>query len=183
MGDQPDAKPVFDLDSMTLLSTARILCDEARFLSGRKLESPPKLFLGAASNPFVPPLDFRPLRLAKKANAGAQFIQTQFCFDVPRMHQFMAAVRDLGLDKRIFILVGVGPLRSAKSGKWIRNNVPGVIIPDQVSSNVWKEYRRTSSRRRVNVFVSRSSNRCGRSPASAECTSWPTGRRSWWRRS
>ena len=132
VGDQPDAKPVFDLDSMTLLSTARILRDEARFLSGRKLESAPKLFLGAASNPFVPPFDFRPARLGKKADAGAEFIQTQFCFDVPRMRQFMAAVRDLGLHERVFILVGVGPLRSAKAGKWIRNNVPGVIIPDQV---------------------------------------------------
>ena len=132
VGDQPDAKPVFDLDSITLLRTAQILCEESRFLSGRKLESPPHLFLGAASNPFVPPFDFRPLRLAKKVEAGAKFIQTQFCFDVPRMRQFMIAIRDLGLDKQVSILVGVGPLRSAKAGKWIRNNVPGVVIPDYI---------------------------------------------------
>ena len=132
VGDQPDAKPVFDLDSITLLRTAQILCQESRFLSGRKLESPPHLFLGAASNPFAPPFDFRPLRLVKKVEAGAKFIQTQFCFDVPRMRQFMTAIRDLGLDKRVFILVGVGPLRSAKAGNWIRNNVPGVVIPDYI---------------------------------------------------
>ena len=132
VGDQPDAKPVFDLDSITLLRTAQILCQESRFLSGRKLESSPHLFLGAASNPFAPPFDFRPLRLVKKVEAGAKFIQTQFCFDVPRMRQFMTAIRDLGLDKRVFILVGVGPLRSAKAGKWIRNNVPGVVIPDYI---------------------------------------------------
>jgi len=131
-GDQPEARPVFDLDSMTLLRTARILRDEGRFLSGRRLETPPSLFLGAAENPFAPPVDFRPLRLAKKVEAGADFIQTQFCFDVPRLRRFMQAVVDLGLPERVFILVGVGPLRSAKAGEWMRSQVPGVSIPDEV---------------------------------------------------
>jgi len=132
VGDQPGAKPVFDLDSITLLRTAQILRDRSEFLSGRKLESPPRLFLGAAENPFVPPHDFRPLRLGKKVEAGADFIQTQFCFDVARLRQFMRAVRDLGLHERVFILVGVGPLRSAKAAEWIRSKVPGVVIPDAV---------------------------------------------------
>ena len=132
VGDQPEAKPVFDLDSITLLRTAQILRDRGEFLSGRKLESPPRLFLGAAENPFVPPLDFRPLRLGKKVEAGADFIQTQFCFDVVRLRQFMRAVCDLGLHERVFILVGVGPLRSAKAAEWIRSKVPGVVIPDAV---------------------------------------------------
>ena len=132
VGDQPEAKPVFDLDSITLLRTAQILRDRGEFLSGRKLESPPRLFLGAAENPFVPPHDFRPLRLGKKVEAGADFIQTQFCFDVARLRQFMKAVRDLGLHERVFILVGVGPLRSAKAAEWIRSKVPGVVIPDAV---------------------------------------------------
>jgi methylenetetrahydrofolate reductase (NADH) len=132
VGDQPEAKPVFDLDSITLLRTAQILRDRGEFLSGRKLESPPRVFLGAAENPFVPPLDFRPLRLGKKVEAGADFIQTQFCFDVARLRQFMTAVRDLGLHERVFILVGVGPLRSAKAAEWIRSKVPGVVIPDAV---------------------------------------------------
>ncbi len=130
-GDQPDAKPVFDLDSITLLRMARILRDQGQFLSGRRLESQPCLFLGAAENPFVPPLDFRPLRLAKKVEAGADFIQTQFCFDVPRLRQFMSAVGDLGLHERVFILIGVGPLRSAKTAEWMRSKVPGVVIPDE----------------------------------------------------
>jgi methylenetetrahydrofolate reductase (NADPH) len=132
VGDQPEAKPVFDLDSITLLRTAQILRDRSEFLSGRKLESPPRLFLGAAENPFVPPHDFRPLRLGKKVEAGADFIQTQFCFDVARLRQFMRAVRDLGLHERVFILIGVGPLRSAKAAEWIRSKVPGVVIPDEV---------------------------------------------------
>jgi methylenetetrahydrofolate reductase (NADPH) len=132
VGDQPESKPVFDLDSISLLRTARILRDEARFLSGRELEAPPKFFLGAAANPFVPPLDFRPLRLAKKVEAGAEFVQTQFCFDLNLMRRYMAVVRDLGLHERVFILAGVGPLRSARTAEWLRARVPGVVIPDEV---------------------------------------------------
>jgi methylenetetrahydrofolate reductase (NADPH) len=131
-GDQPEAKPVFDLESTTLLRTARIMCEKGLLLSGRKLEIPPRFFLGAASNPFVPPYDFRPLRLAKKIEAGADFIQTQYCFDVPRLQQFMKSVCELGLHERVFILVGVGPLRSAKTAEWMRTHVPGVVIPDSV---------------------------------------------------
>lgn len=131
-GDQPEARPVFDLDSVNLLRTARTLRDRGTFLSGRELEEPPRLFLGAAANPFVPPYDFRPLRLKKKVEAGADFVQTQYCFDVPRMRQYMNAVRDMGLHEKAFILVGVGPLRSARAAEWMRTNVPGVVIPDAV---------------------------------------------------
>ncbi len=131
-GDQPEAKPVFDLDSLTLLRTACTLRDKGMFLSGRKLDVPPKLFLGAAENPFAPPYDFRPLRLKKKVEAGADFIQTQYCFDLPRLREFMARVRDLGLHEKVFILIGVGPLRSAKVAEWMRTHVPGVVIPDEV---------------------------------------------------
>ena len=131
-GDQPEAKPVFDFDSINLLRTARTLRDRGAFLSGRELEEPPKLFLGAAANPFVPPYDFRPLRLKKKVEAGADFVQTQFCFDVPRMKEYMKAVRDMGLHEKVFVLVGVGPLRSAKAAEWMRANVPGVVIPDAI---------------------------------------------------
>jgi 5,10-methylenetetrahydrofolate reductase len=131
-GDQPGALPVFDLDCMSLLETVRTMRDERRFLSGRKLTSPPHMFLGAAANPFAPPYEFRPLRLAKKIAAGAQFVQTQYCFDLPLFRQFMARVRDLGLDEKCFIMAGVGPLASAKTAKWIRSNVPGIHIPDAV---------------------------------------------------
>lgn len=132
VGDQPEAKPVFDLDSISLLRTACILRDKGQFLSGRKLESPPRLFLGAAENPFAPPYDFRPLRLGKKIEAGADFIQTQYCFDVPHLREFMARVRDLGLHERAFILIGVGPLRSDKAAEWMQAHVPGVVIPDEI---------------------------------------------------
>jgi 5,10-methylenetetrahydrofolate reductase len=112
--------------------------DEGQFLSGRKLTVPPGVFLGAAENPFAPPYDFRPLRLAKKIAAGAQFIQTQYCFDLPLLERFMARVRDLGLHETCFILVGVGPLASAKTARWIRANVPGIHIPDDVIARLEK---------------------------------------------
>ena len=131
-GDQPGAMPVFDLDCMSLLETVRTMRDESRFLSGRKITSPPHMFIGAAANPFAPPYDFRPLRLAKKVAAGAQFVQTQYCFDVPLFRRFLERVRDIGVDEKCFILAGVGPLASAKTAKWIRSNVPGIHIPDAI---------------------------------------------------
>jgi 5,10-methylenetetrahydrofolate reductase len=131
-GDHPEAKPVFDLDSISLLGVIRRMRDDRTFLSGRKITAAPRLFLGAAENPFAPPYDFRPLRLAKKIAAGAQFIQTQYCFDVPMLRAFMAKIRDMGLDRQCFILAGVGPLPSARTARWMRSNVPGVHIPDGV---------------------------------------------------
>jgi 5,10-methylenetetrahydrofolate reductase len=131
-GDQPGAKPVFDLDSMSLLQTIRLMRDKHQFLSGRKITVAPRVFLGAAANPFAPPYDYRPLHLAKKVAAGADFIQTQYCFDVPLLRRFMDKVRDQGLHEKVFILVGVGPLASAKTARWMRAHVPGVHIPDAI---------------------------------------------------
>ena len=131
-GDQPGAKPVFDLDCMSLLETIRTMRDEQKFLSGRKLTSPPHVFLGAAINPFAPPYEFRALRLAKKIAAGAQFVQSQYCYDVPMLVEYMKRVRDMGLHEACFILIGVGPLASARTARWMRTNVPGVHIPDAV---------------------------------------------------
>ena len=131
-GDHPEAKPVFDMDSISALGMVRHMRDEQQFLSGRAINSPPRLFLGGAANPFAPPLDFRPHRMAKKIAAGAQFIQTQYCFDVERMKTFMAQARDMGLLEKAYVLAGVGPLASAKAAEWIRKNVAGVHIPDDV---------------------------------------------------
>ena len=131
-GDHPEAKPVFDLDSVSLLGVIKRMRDEAKFLSGRKLTTAPRMFLGAAENPFAPPFERRALRLAKKVAAGAQFIQTQYCFDLPLLRRFLAVARDLGLTDKCYVLVGVGPLASAKTARWMRANVPGVHIPDSV---------------------------------------------------
>jgi methylenetetrahydrofolate reductase (NADPH) len=129
-GDHPQAKPVFDLDCVSLLDIARTLRDDHHFQSGRKITFAPRVFFGAAENPSGLPHDWRALRLAKKVAAGAQFIQTQYCYDLALLRGFMDQVEALGLDGKVFILVGVGPLRSAKTAEWMRKNVPGMHVPD-----------------------------------------------------
>lgn len=138
VGDQPEAKRVFDFDSIQLLRTARTMRDEGVFLSGRKLTTAPCFFLGAVANPFVPPYEWRPQRLAKKIAAGAEFIQTQYCFDVPRFREYMKQVRNRGLDRQAFILAGVGPLKSAKAAEFMRKKVPGVVIPEEIMDRLHK---------------------------------------------
>jgi methylenetetrahydrofolate reductase (NADPH) len=129
-GDHPGAKPVFDLDSVQLLWTLRGLRDQRVLLSGRKLDPAPDCFLGAVENPFAPPVPFRAERLAKKVDAGAQFVQTQFVFDVAAFAKWMAQVRDLGLHERCAILAGVGAVRSVKALDYMRDHVPGVEVSD-----------------------------------------------------
>lgn len=150
-GDQPGAKPVFDFDSVSLLRTIRTMRDDGVFLSGRKITNPPRLFLGAAENPCVPPHEWRPERLAKKVQAGADFIQTNYVYDMPLFEKFMQRVRDLGLDKRVFILAGVGPIASAKAARWIRSNVPGIHIPDSVIERVEKAAKPAEEGKRICV--------------------------------
>jgi methylenetetrahydrofolate reductase (NADPH) len=131
-GDHPGAKPVFDLDSVQLLWTLRTMRDQHILLSGRRLDPAPDCFLGAVENPFAPPVEFRAGRLAKKVEAGAQFVQTQFVFDVPAFARWMAQVRDLGLPERCAVLAGVGAVRSVRALEYMREHVPGVEVPDGV---------------------------------------------------
>ena len=131
-GDHPQAKPVFDLDCVSLLDIARTLREDHHFQSGRKISFAPRVFLGAAENPSGLPYAWRPQRLAKKVAAGAQFIQTQYCYDLPLLRGFMDRVEALGLFDKIYILVGVGPLRSAKTADWMRKHVPGMHVPDAI---------------------------------------------------
>ncbi|MFI4868293.1 MAG: methylenetetrahydrofolate reductase [Steroidobacterales bacterium] len=131
-GDHPQAKPVFDLDAVSLLEIGRMLRDQHQFQSGRRISSAPRVLFGAGENPMVPPLEFRALRLAKKVAAGAQFIQTQYVYDLERLRSFMRGVEDLGLLDQVFLLIGVGPIKSAKAAEWMRTHVPGVHIPDAI---------------------------------------------------
>jgi methylenetetrahydrofolate reductase (NADPH) len=135
-GDHAEAKPVFDLDSVQLVWTARTMREQRRLLSGRELDPAPDWFIGAVENPFSPPADFRAARLGKKVAAGAQFIQTQFVFDVDAFARWMAEVRDLGLHRRCHILAGVGPIRSLKSLDHMQHKVPGLHIPDEVDARL-----------------------------------------------
>jgi methylenetetrahydrofolate reductase (NADPH) len=128
-GDQKDAKPVFDLDSRALLEMARAMRDGA-LPHGQAIAGAPHFFLGAADAPVDPPPDWTPTALAAKIEAGAQFVQTQVCMDVGVVHRYVARLRDAGLAEKIFLLIGLCPLRSARSARWMRQNLPGTIIPD-----------------------------------------------------
>ena len=131
-GDDPDAKNVFDIDSIQLIELIKMMRDEGKFPSGKEIEGPPKLFIGAACNPFAEPFEIRPLRLAKKVDAGVEFIQTQCIYNLDRFEKFMDEVRKLGLHERVKILAGVTPLKSAGMAKFMKKNVAGMDIPDDV---------------------------------------------------
>jgi methylenetetrahydrofolate reductase (NADPH) len=129
-GDQPDAKPVFDLDTVGLLRTAAILRDRGELPSGRKLADRPAFFLGVADVPIDPPEGWAPHALAAKADAGAQFVQTQFCMDAGIARRYLRRLDAHGLVPRLAILIGVVPLKSARAARWMCKHLPGTIIPD-----------------------------------------------------
>ncbi|MBW1721399.1 MAG: methylenetetrahydrofolate reductase [Deltaproteobacteria bacterium] len=131
-GDQPKGQNVFDIDSMQLIQTVRLMRDEGRFLGGDEIEGPPAMFVGAAANPFADPFEIRVHRLAKKVAAGAEFIQTQCIYNLDKFEQWMKQVRDRGLHEKVYILAGVTPLKSAGMAKYMKNRVPGMDVPDEV---------------------------------------------------
>jgi len=135
-GDHPEAKGVFDLDSVQLVWLAATLRDRGTLLSGRAVKPPPAWLIGAVENPFAPPLGFRAKRLAKKVAAGADFVQTQFVFDLVTFESWMAQVVDLGLAERCAVIAGVGPIRSLRALEHMRNDVPGVVVTDDVAKRI-----------------------------------------------
>jgi len=132
-GDHADAAPVFDLDGTGLLGAARAMRDEGRLLSGRPLDPPPGWLVGAVVDPFTPPAEMGAAPLAKKVAAGAEFVQTQYVFDVAAFARWMRDVRDRGLDERCHVLAGVGPIRSLRALEYLSANVPGVRVPEEVT--------------------------------------------------
>ncbi len=129
LGNQPEAKGVFDIDSMQLLQVVRHMRDNGVVLGGDQLTSLPNLFIGAVENPFGDPQQYRVKRLAKKVRAGAEFIQTQCVYNLDRFKEFMAEARDKGLDDKVAILGGVTPLKSVRMAEYMVNNVAGIDIP------------------------------------------------------
>ena len=129
-GDQPDAKPVFDLDPRQLLETARRLRDTGELPSGRKIGGRADFFLGGADNPIDPPPGWEPKSLAGKLAAGAQFVQTQFCMDAGVVRRYVARLAEHGIAGKAALIIGVVPLRSVKSARWIKEKLYGAIIPD-----------------------------------------------------
>jgi len=131
-GNHPTAKGVFDIDSIHLIQTLKNMRDEKKFISGEEISGEVPLFIGAVENPFADPFKFRVTRLAKKANAGADFIQTQAVYDVARFAEWMEMVTDRDLDKQVHILAGVIPIRSAGMARYMRDYVSGVSVPDEI---------------------------------------------------
>jgi methylenetetrahydrofolate reductase (NADPH) len=131
-GNHPGAKNVHDIDSMQLVRMVKDLRDENKFQCGEEIRSGgPPFLIGAAANPFADPFEWRPYRLAKKVAAGADFIQTQLIYDIPRFKEFMQQVVDMGLHEKVAILAGVGPLKSTGMAKYMRDRVPGMLVEDQ----------------------------------------------------
>ncbi len=128
-GNHPQAKNVYDLDSMQMIMLAKKMRDEGKFLNDEPIDEAPRLFIGAASNPFGDPVDFRIYRLANKIDAGADFIQTQCIYNMPRFREFMKRAVDMGLTERAYILAGVTPMKSAGMAKYMAKSVPGMDVP------------------------------------------------------
>ena len=131
-GDHPNAKGVFDIDSIQLISMVKKMRDESKFLGGADLEVPPKMFIGAASNPFADPFEFRVHRLAKKINAGVDFIQTQCIYNMDRFRDFIKKANEMGLTEKVYILAGVTPMKSVGMAKYMKSKVPGMDVPDDI---------------------------------------------------
>ena len=132
-GNHPSAKNVFDLDSIQLVQMVTAMRDQRVFQCGDPLRGQePRFFVGAAESPFASPVEFRPYRLAKKVKAGANFIQTQLVYDVEAFKAFMEKVRELGLHKQTYILAGVGPLKSPAMARYMKESVPGILVPDSL---------------------------------------------------
>lgn len=136
-GDQPGARGVNDIDSIQLVYTANRMCNGKKILhSEEQLVSAPDLFIGAACNPFAEPKEFRPMRLKKKIDAGARFIQTQCIYDVHAFREFMKKIVDMGLHKKSYILAGVMPLKSAGMADYLNAKVPGVVVPQPIIERI-----------------------------------------------
>ncbi len=154
-GDQPDAKAVFDVDARALLETARKLRDTGELPSGRKVTGRAEFFLGAADNPIDPKPDWQPTSLKGKLAAGAQFVQTQFCMDAGVVRRYLAHLAEHGIADKLSFLIGVVPLRSAKSANWIRDKLFGAIIPQAIVDRMERAGDPAAEGRRICVDVIR----------------------------
>jgi methylenetetrahydrofolate reductase (NADPH) len=131
-GDHPQSKNVYDIDSMQLISLVKKMRDEGKFLNEDKIDVPPKMFIGAAANPFGDPFEFRVHRLANKIAAGADFIQTQCIYNMPKFREFIKMAVDMGLTEKCYILAGVTPMKSVGMAKYMKSRVPGMDVPDEI---------------------------------------------------
>ena len=131
-GNHPEAKNVYDIDSMQLISLVKKMRDEGKFLNDEEIDVPPKMFIGAAANPFADPFEYRVYRLANKISAGADFIQTQCIYNMDRFREFMKRVVDMGLHEKCYILAGVTPMKSVGMARYMAKSVPGMDVSESL---------------------------------------------------
>jgi methylenetetrahydrofolate reductase (NADH) len=131
-GNHPQSKNVYDIDSMQLIAMVKKMRDDGKFINDEEIDVPPKMFIGAAANPFADPYEFRIYRLANKIDAGADFIQTQCIYNMPRFRDFMKKAVDMGLTEKAFILAGVTPMKSARMAQYMAKMVPGMDVPEEL---------------------------------------------------
>ena len=131
-GDHPMAASVHDIDSIQMIQMVKDMRDEGLFQGGEKIDGPPKMFIGAAANPFADPFELRVSRLAKKMKAGVDFIQTQCIYNLDKFEKWMEGVRDRGLHEKVYILAGITPMKSVGMARYMKNRVPGMDVPDEV---------------------------------------------------
>ncbi|MDD3471697.1 MAG: methylenetetrahydrofolate reductase [Syntrophaceae bacterium] len=152
-GDHPQSKNVFDLDSIQLIYTVKKMRDEHKFLGGEEIKGAPKLFIGAAENPFADPFEIRVPRLAKKVAAGVDFIQTQCIFNVPKFEEWMKRVVDRGLHENVYILGGLTPFKSFGMAKYMANNVPGMDVPEDLLKRMKDTPKEKQAEEGINIAV------------------------------
>ncbi len=152
-GDCPQGQNVFDLDSMQLIQTVKLMRDEGKFLGGDEIKRPPQMFIGAAANPFADPFEIRVPRLAKKIAAGVEFIQTQCIYNLDKFELWMKLVRDRGLHEKVYILAGVTPFKTAGMAKYMKNRVPGMDVPDEVVERMSGVPKEKQAEEGINICV------------------------------
>ncbi len=135
-GNHPLTKGVFDIDSIQLIGLVKKMRDEKKFLNGDEIDVAPQMFIGAAENPFAEPFEWRVHRLAKKIEAGADFIQTQCIYDMKMFREWIKQANDMGLTEKVHILAGITPLKSGGMARYMAKNVSGIIIPDGVIDRI-----------------------------------------------
>jgi methylenetetrahydrofolate reductase (NADPH) len=152
-GDCPTGQNVFDLDSMQLIQTVRLMRDEGKFLGGDEIKRPPRMFIGAAANPFADPFEIRVPRLAKKVAAGVEFIQTQCIYNLDKFELWMKLARERGLHEKVYILAGVTPFKNVGMAKYMKNRVPGMDVPDEVVKRMSGVPKEKQAEEGINICV------------------------------
>lgn len=152
-GDHPEAKNVYDLDSIHLVRMARNMTEHGLLDNGRSISPAPQFFIGAAANPFAPPYDYRPVRLGKKVAAGARFVQTQLIYNVERFRTYMARVRDMGLHDKVYILAGVGPVKSIGQARFMATKVAGMEVPEEIVTRMAKTPKAAQPEEGIRICV------------------------------